>query len=430
LSNVSEVKQFPPRERKDETSPATQPNPVPIPAPTPDPAPNVAPPSAPAAPPPSQSAAPPETAPTRKRRGFSRFVLLVALPALAVAGGVYWWLAGGRYVSTDNAYIGADKVLITPQVAGAIVHVDVVEGQHVKVGDKLFEIDPAPYRDAVALAQGRLEAAKADYQNQQLTYKANQDQISLSHDAVQLRQADYDRKTQLVKQNFATQVDVMNSSAALVQAKQILALVEQLQTAAALKLGGDPNAPLERFPSYIQAKAQLDDAERNLRNAEVLAPIDGVATQVPQIQMGRVVSAGMPVFTIVNDHDMWIDANPKESDLTYVHRGLPVSISVDTFPGRTWRGKVGAIAPATGAQFAILPPQNANGNWVKVVQRIPLRVEFDADQDISDLRAGMSTIVDIDTGRKRTLAGVWADIVAMKDDLLGSLITKSKAAQE
>jgi membrane fusion protein (multidrug efflux system) len=138
----------------------------------------------------------------------------------------------------------------------------------------------------------------------------------------------------------------------------------------------------------------------------------------------------MPVFTIVNDHDMWIDANPKESDLTYVHRGLPVSISVDTFPGRTWRGKVGAIAPATGAQFAILPPQNANGNWVKVVQRIPLRVEFDADQDISDLRAGMSTIVDIDTGRKRTLAGVWADIVAMKDDLLGSLITRSKAAQE
>jgi membrane fusion protein, multidrug efflux system len=423
---VSQVKQFPPRERKDETSPATQPTPAPAPAP--DPSPNVAPPSAPASPPPSQAAPRPETAAKKKRRGSSRFILLVALPALAIAGGFYWWLASGRYVSTDNAYIGADKVLITPQVAGAIIHVDVIEGQHVKVGDKLFEIDPAPYRDAVNLAQGRLEAAKADYQNQQLTYKANQDQITLSQDAVRLRQADYDRKTQLVKQNYATQVDVMNSSAALVQARQILALVEQLQTAAALKLGGDPKAPLEQYPSYVQAKAQLDDAERNLRNTEVLAPIDGVATQVPSIQLGRVVSAGMPVFTVVNDRDLWIDANPKESDLTYVHRGLPVSISVDTFPGRVWRGKVGAIAPATGAQFAILPPQNANGNWVKVVQRIPLRVEFDADQDVSDLRAGMSTIVDIDTGRKRTLAGIWAQMVAMKDDLLGSLISKSKAA--
>jgi membrane fusion protein, multidrug efflux system len=424
---VSQVKQFPPRERKDETSPAPQPTPVPTPAPAPDPAPNVAPPSAPATPPSQAAPPPPETAPKRKRRGTSRFILLVALPALAIAGGFYWWLSSGRFVSTDNAYIGADKVLITPQVAGTIIHVDVVEGQHVKTGDKLFEIDPAPYRDAVALAQGRLEAAKADYRNQQLTYKANQDQISLSQEAVQLRQADYERKNQLVKQNFATQVDVMNSSAALVQAKQILALVEQLQTAAALKLGGDPNAPLEQYPSYIQAKAQLDDAERNLRNTEVLAPIDGVATQVPQIQLGRVVSTGMPIFSIVNDHDLWIDANPKESDLTYVHRGLPVSISVDTFPGRVWRGKVGSIAPATGAQFAILPPQNANGNWVKVVQRIPLRVEFDADEDVSDLRAGMSTIVDIDTGRKRTLASVWAGVVAMKDDLLGSLISKPKA---
>jgi membrane fusion protein (multidrug efflux system) len=423
LSEVSKVSQFPPRDRKDETSPAT---PSPAPAPSPSPAPS----PAPVAPSPAQAAPAPETAPKRRRRGPSRFVLLVALPALAVAGGFYWWLSSGRFVSTDNAYIGADKVLITPQVAGAIIHVDVVEGQHVKTGDKLFEIDPAPYHDAVSLAEGRLEAAKADYRNQQLTYKANQDQITLSQDAVRLRQADYDRKTQLVKQNFATQVDVMNSNAALVQAQQILALVQQLQTAAALKLGGDPNAPLEKYPSYIQAKAQLDEAERNLRNADVLAPIDGVATQVPQIQLGRVVSAGMPIFSVVSDHNLWVDANPKESDLTYVRSGLPVSISVDTFPGRVWCGKVGAIAPATGAQFAILPPQNANGNWVKVVQRIPLRVEFCSDQDTSDLRAGMSTIVDIDTGRKRTLASVWADIVAMKDDLLGSLITTPKAAEE
>jgi membrane fusion protein (multidrug efflux system) len=412
---VSKISQFPPRDRKDETSPATTPPPAPA-AP------------APIAAPPPQAAPAPESAPKRRRRGPSRFIFLVALPALAVAGGFYWWLSSGRYVSTDNAYIGADKVLITPQVTGAITHVDVVEGQHVNVGDKLFEIDPAPYRDAVALAQGRLDAAKAQYQNQQLTYKSDQEQIALSQEAVQLRQADYDRKSALVKQNFATQVDVMNSSAALVQAKQILALVQQLQTAAVLQLGGDPNAPLAQFPAYAQAEAQLNEAQRNLRNTEVLAPIAGVATQVPQIQMGRVAAAGMPVFSIVNDRDLWIDANPKESDLTYVHRGLPVTISVDTYPDRVWRGKVGAIAPATGAQFAILPPQNASGNWVKVVQRIPLRVEFDPDQDTKDLRAGMSTVIDVDTGRQRTLAGLWAEVVAAKDELLGSLMSKSKAA--
>jgi len=413
---VSQVKPFP-RDRKDDATPAQ-------PAPVPSPAPDAAPPSAPAQRPGPQ----PAEAPKRRRRGFSRFVLLIVVPALALAGGFYWWLSSGRYVSTDNAYIGADKVLITPQVTGPIIHVDVVEGQHVKAGDKLFEIDPAPYRTALALAKARLEAAKNQYANLQLTFKANAEQVKMSEEAVRVRQADFDRKSQLAKSGAGTQNDKDTSNAALIQAQQILAFVTQQQQSAAIQLGGKPDAPLEEFPAYIEAKAQVEDAERNLRNTEVVAPIPGVATQVPQIQLGRVIAAGTPVFSIVNDRDLWIDANPKESDLTYVRPGLPVTISVDTFPGRTWRGKVGAIAPATGAQFAILPPQNASGNWVKVVQRVPLRVEFNPDQDTSDLRAGMSTVVDIDTGRQRTMAGVWAEIVAMKDDLFGSLISKSKAS--
>jgi membrane fusion protein (multidrug efflux system) len=417
---VSQVTPFPPRDRKDETSPATPQAPAPAPAPAPS--------VAPAAP--SRRSAPaPHALPKRRRRGSSRFILLVVLPALAVAAGCYWWLSGGRYVSTDNAYIGADKVMITPQVSGAIIHIDVVEGQRVKTGDKLFEIDPAPYRTALTLAKARVEAAKNQYSNLQLSFKANADQVRMSEDAVRVRQADFDRKSQLVKTGAGTQNDKDTSNAALIQAQQILAFVLQQQQSAAVQLGGKPDAPLDEFPAYVEAKAQVEDAARNLRNTEVLAPIPGVATQVPQIQLGRVAPAGVPVFSIVNDRDLWIDANPKESDLTYVHPGLPVSISVDTFPGREWRGKVGAIAPATGAQFAILPPQNASGNWVKVVQRVPLRVEFDPDQDTGDLRAGMSTVIDIDTGRQRTLAGVWSEIVAAKDGLLGSLISKTKAAQ-
>jgi membrane fusion protein, multidrug efflux system len=406
---VSEVKRFPWRDRKDETSPSPQPAPTqPSPAPPPAAA--------------SQVAAPAD-APGRRRRVSSRFILLVVLPAIAAVIGFWWWLGSGRYVSTDNAYIGAEKVLITPQVSGPIINIDVVEGQHVNVGDKLFEIDPAPYRSALELAKGRIEAAKAQYANLKISYKSNADQVRMSQDAVRVRQADFDRKSTLAKQGAGTLNDLDSSNASLIQAKQILALVEQQQQSAAAQLSGDPNAPLEKFPAYIQASAQLDDAERNLRNTEVLAPIPGVATQVPQIQLGRVAAAGTPVFSIINDRDLWIDANPKESDLTYVRPGLPVTISVDTFPDRTWRGKVGAIAPGTGAQFAILPPQNANGNWVKVVQRVPLRVEFDAGQDTRDLRAGMSTIIDIDTGRKRSLGALWSG-------LLGSPASSSTAAQK
>ena len=414
---MSQVKPFP-RDRKDDATPAQ-----PAPAPAPNPAPDAAPPSAPA-----EAVKPPQAPPKRRRRGPSRFFLLVVLPALAVVGGFYLWLSSGRYVSTDNAYIGADKVLITPQVTGAIVHVDVVEGQRVRAGDRLFEIDPQPYRIALQLAKAKLMAAKNQYSNLQLSYKANADQVRMSEDSVRVRQSDYDRKSLLVKSGAGTQNDRDTSNAALIQAQQILAFVSQQQQSAAIQLGGDPNAPLEEFPAYLEAKAAVEDAERNLRNADVVAPIPGVATQVPQIQLGRVTPAGTPVFSLVNDRALWIDANPKESDLTYVQQGQPVLISVDTFPGRTWRGTVGAIAPATGAQFAILPPQNASGNWVKVVQRIPLRVEFDPDQDITALRAGMSTVVDIDTGRQRSLAGIWKDVVAMKDGLLDTLISKSKAA--
>jgi len=189
---------------------------------------------------------------------------------------------------------------------------------------------------------------------------------------------------------------------------------------AAAKLGGGPNEPIEEFPQYIQAKAGVDDAERNLGYTHIKAPISGVATMVSDIELGRVAPAGQAVFAVVADKDLWVDANPKESDLTYVTQGLPATVTVDTYPDREWKGHVCSIAPGTGAQFAILPPQNASGNWVKVVQRVPLRVEFDPDQDISDLRAGMSAYVSIDTGRVRTLQSALADLEGVKNAAIGA----------
>ena len=191
---------------------------------------------APAAPPPSTepsapvaatapAATAPEPAPTLRRRGGARSFLLFVVPLAALALGLLWWLSGGRYVSTDNAYVGADKVLITPQVTGPIVAVHVVEGQRVAVGDPLFDIDPTPYRTALALAQGRLAAAKVEFANLRASYASNEDQIKMGQEAVDLRQTDYDRKLALLKTRAGTQADVDTSNAALVQAKQILEFV-------------------------------------------------------------------------------------------------------------------------------------------------------------------------------------------------------------
>ncbi len=228
----------------------------------------------------------------------------------------------------------------------------------------------------------------------------------MGEESVKLRQADFDRKKTLLESHSGTRTDEDTSAAALVQAKQILEFVRSQLETAKVKLGGGPNEPIEAFPQYIQAKAGVDDAERNLGYTHIKAPISGVATMVSDIELGRVAPAGQAVFAVVADTGLWVDANPKESDLTFVTQGLPATVTVDTFPDREWKGHVCSIAPGTGAQFAILPPQNASGNWVKVVQRVPLRFCFDADQDMTGLRAGLSTDISIDTGRTRSLQGL------------------------
>ena len=350
-----------------------------------------------------------------------RFIMLVVIPLIALAGGFTWWLNGGRYVTTDNSYVGAQKVLITPQVSGPIVAVHVIEGQKVKTGDPLFDIDPGPYQTALLLAQGRLDAAKVEFANLRSSYVSNQDQIKMGENAVSVRQADFDRKNQLVARGAGTATDRDTSMATLIQAKQLLEFVRQQQAATMVKLGGTLDAPIDKFPQYIQAKAGVEDAERNLRNTKVLAPIDGVATQVAQIELGRVAPAGQPVFAVVANTGLWVDANPKELDLTYVRQGMPATVTVDAFPDRVWAGSICSIAPATGAQFAILPPQNASGNWVKVVQRVPLRFCFDPHEDTTNLRAGMSAYVSIDTGRSRSLGGVIAGLAQWAGDLTRSV---------
>jgi membrane fusion protein, multidrug efflux system len=338
-------------------------------------------------------------------RRYRRFLLLVVLPLAAAIGGLVLYFNGGRYVGTDDAYVGAQKVLITPDISGKIDKVVVKEGQHVNKDDVLFEIDPVPFKLAVDQARAQLEQAKTTYDNLVANVKIYGQMLDLAQQAVDLKQRDVDRKQALVAQKVGSQLDLDNSANAMVTAGAQAQFVRQQLSNAKAQLLGNPDLPLEQFPPYAQAKAQLDMAQRNLDHTVLRAPMPGIATQVEQIQLGRFVAAGTPVFSVIDVDQPWVDANPKESDFTYVAVGQPATLEVDAFPNHLFKGYVGSLSPGTGAQFAILPPQNATGNFVKVVQRVPVRIYFDMDDPlVKKLKAGMSVYATIDTGHKRSLA--------------------------
>lgn len=332
-----------------------------------------------------------------------RLLLLVVIPLVAAIGILAVYLSGGRYMTTDNAYIGAQKVLVTPDISGKISQVVVREGQRVAVGDVLFEIDPEPFRLAVLQAEARLASVSTDHANLLTNDKSLTRMIELAEKTADIRRQDVERKTTLMTNRSGSQFDLDGSNAQYVAAQTQVEQLRQQQAGIRNQLLGNPALPLEMFPPFLQAKAALDQARRDLNHTTVRAPLAGNATQVDNIQIGRYVNAGTPVLSVIDDAHPWVDANPKETDFTYVALGQPVTVIVDAFPNITFKGRVTSLSPGTGAQFAILPPQNASGNWVKVVQRVPIRVSFDPDENTQKLRAGMSAYVSVDTGRSRSL---------------------------
>ena len=363
---------------------------------------------APAQPPRERLASAPRRRLLAAMRRYRRLLLLVVLPIVAVIGGLTLYLNGGRYVGTDDTYVGAQKVLITPDISGSIDKVVVKEGELVHKGDVLFEIDPVPFRLSVDRAKAAVEQAKTSYSNLVANIKIYDNMAELMQQDIELKQRDVDRKSALAKSSFGSQLDLDKSTTALVTSRAQLAFVQQQRSSSLTQLLGNADLKLDDFPPYYQAQAALAQAQRDLDHTEMRAPIDGIATLVDQIQLGRYVVAGSPVFTVIDVAKPWIDSNLKESDFTHVAVGQQVEIEVDAFPDHTFKGTVGSLSPGTGAQFAILPPQNATGNFVKVVQRIPVRIYFDKnDPFVKKLKAGMSAYATIDTGHRRTLAGLF-----------------------
>jgi membrane fusion protein (multidrug efflux system) len=268
----------------------------------------------------------------------------------------------------------------------------------------MFQIDPVPFKLALAQARAKLDDAKTSHDNLVANVKLYAQTIEIVNAGIALKQKDVERKNSLVKSNVGSQLDLDNAGVGLVTAQAQSQLVKMQNSTALNQLLGNPELPLEQFPAWMQAKAALDDAQRNLDLTTVRAPMNGTATQVEQIQLGRFVMAGAPVFSIIDTSNPWVDANPKESDFTYVAVGQTVTLEVDAFPNHLFKGTVGSLSPGTGAQFAILPAQNASGNFVKVVQRVPVRIYFDQnDKFVRKLKAGMSVYATIDTNHRRSL---------------------------
>ena len=339
----------------------------------------------------------------RARLGGKRLrtILLIGLPAAALIVGFGIYITGGRYISTDNAYVGAQKVLITPDISGKVINVTVREGQRVNPGDVLLMLDPQPYNLALAQAQAKLAIARTDFNKLKTNLTALGSMSDLGKKNVDLKQRDVDRKSKLFSSQAGSQADLDTSVGALVTAQQISQFTDQQRDTSLAQLLGNPDLPIEQFPEYAQAQAVLDQAQRDLDHTTLRAPIAGTATQVDNIQLGRFVAAGGPILSVVDDEAPWVDANPKETDITYLRVGQKATLDVDSFPDHTFKGTVVAVSPGTGAQFSILPAQNATGNWVKVVQRVPVRIAFDKGENVHLLRSGMSVNVEIDTGHSR-----------------------------
>jgi membrane fusion protein (multidrug efflux system) len=305
----------------------------------------------------------------------------------------------GRLVATDNAYVKADVGLIAARVAGPIVDVAVRENQPVKQGEVLFTIDDAPFRVALDRADAQLGAIRDYVEGIRASYRQKLEELELDKTNAAYQKREYERVLALLERKLASEVSVDEARHKSDVAAQDLIVTQRALDQIRAQLGGDPDRPLTEQAAFLAAKSMRDTALLDLEHTVVRAPFDGIASKVPMV--GHYAAPGAPLMSVVANREMWIEANYKETDLTHVEVGQPVAIRVDTYPDHEWRGTVQSISQATGAEFSVIPAQNATGNWVKVTQRIPVRIAIETRAGDPELRVGMSAEIEIDTGYER-----------------------------
>ena len=343
----------------------------------------------------------------RSRRQLVRWSLLLGGPALVLAAVGWFWLTGGRYVGTDNAYVQADTVQVATDVAGLVKTIAVGDDQHVTRGQILFTLDDAPYRATLASAEAEIRMAGTELEALKASYAKVAADIEQADSDVAFYEKEHARQVDLAGRRVSAQAQLDAARHDLDAAHARVSALQQEQASIAAQLNGDPTAPIERHPRYLAAVAARDRAAHDLGSTVVKASIDGMTARVSSLQPGEYLDAGQAAFALVGTK-RWIEANPKETDLTWIEPGQPVEVSVDTYPGRSWHGTVESVSPASQAQFSLLPAQNTSGNWVKVVQRIPMRIAVEPEAGAPPLRAGMSAEIEVDTGHRRHLGDLFA----------------------
>jgi membrane fusion protein (multidrug efflux system) len=341
------------------------------------------------------------------RKLWLRRGLYGLLPLALLIGGI-WYITGGRIMSTDNAYVNAETVGISTDVAGIVQDVDVHENQHVAAEQVLYRFDPLQFQIALDNAKANLAQSALTINSMKVDYKRMLSDVAAQQAQVDLDQVNYNRALMLRTTDTVPQSNYDQAKANLDSDKAKLESLRQQAAVQLAKLGGNVDIPTEQQPQYMQIDAQVAEAQRELDHAVIKAPFGGIVTNVPAIAPGKYLAASTTAFFLVDTDHVWIDSNPKETELTYVRPGQPATITVDTYPGVEWHGSVESISPAAAQQFSLLPAQNTSGNWVKVVQRIPMRVRVDtSDAAKPPLRAGMSVEVNVDTGHARGFSLGW-----------------------
>jgi membrane fusion protein (multidrug efflux system) len=346
-------------------------------------------------------------------RAWPRLLLLLAGPLVIVLVASYFYITGGRYVSTDDAYVHADNTMISTDVPGRVVEVAVRENEKVKAGQILFKLDDAPYRYAFERTQANLAMTRLNIEALRATYAQKQADLKAAQDTLDFNSREHERQKQLAARGNASQQAYDQAQHNRDAAVQNLDSARQALANILANLGGDPKLETDKHPQVIAAAAQRDQAAYDLARTIVYAPTDGIISQVDKLQKGQYVTAGTSLFSLIG-LNIWVEANFKETDLTYMRPGQEVTVDVDTYPDHNFKGTVSGISPGTGSEFAILPPQNATGNWVKIVQRVPVRVLLTAGPDDPPLRSGMSATVEVDTKHRRAMSAMIESAFARK----------------
>mgnify|MGYP003634066453 CR=1 FL=1 len=329
-----------------------------------------------------------------------KHILLFSVPIIIVLAAIYFYTTGGRYVSTDNAYLKAHRILLVAEVSGKVIHVNIQDNQFVEKGQVLLTIDPQPYEIAVRQAKENLSKVQNNIESIRAEYYLKLSELTKTQEDVRYWTQE-EKRYQTLKKTKAVSV----AKADKVKHQWRLSLEEEASKKYELsiilaRLNGCPTIAVEDHPDYKQAVASLDKANLDLERTTVVSPLDGITSNV-KMETGEYVLSGRPLFSIMDNKNIWIEANLKETDLTYVTPGQTAMIEIDAYPGRKFKADVTSITPATGSEFSILPPQNASGNWVKVVQRIMVHLKFKSQKDRPNLIAGMSSYVTIDTVHNR-----------------------------